>query len=278
VSDIDLLKPIEIKELLGLLNIAPQKSRGQNFLVDDHVIKLIVNMYESNDQVVEIGSGLGALTVPLSRRVRRLLAIEIDPAMVSILKSRLESLHITNVVCIEKDVLTIAGKDLPMESFKMFSSMPYYITSPILHRVVNHWSEHLQQGVFLIQKEVAEKIMSKPPKSGYWYHYIHQYFSAEYVIHTVTPASFWPQPGVSSSLIQLVKKKEQAFLQPELFSKHLHTLFTHPRKKLRSFLAMLPIGSEDPILDKRPGELSESEVEMLVGLLMKVPFDHNHHH
>ncbi len=125
--------PADIKQLLAANKAEPTKRLGQNFLVDEGVLKKIIETSEPQltDLIIEIGPGLGVLTLALAPLVKKIIAIEKDPALSNLLAEALVKEKIKNVEIITQDVLKF---DPPTTSYKLIANIPYYITSPIIRK------------------------------------------------------------------------------------------------------------------------------------------------
>ncbi|MBU4455239.1 methyltransferase domain-containing protein, partial [Patescibacteria group bacterium] len=174
----------ETKELCQLYHIKPARARGQNFLVKEEIYdKMIVAADLNKDDVVlEIGPGLGFLTVELAKRVKKVIAVEIDKRLAEILEARLMAQGVKNVEVVNEDILQlnpkpqtpipnqipnpkfqVANCQLPIANFKVVANLPYNITSIFLRKFLS--MEHKPEMMALmLQKEVAERIVAKPPK------------------------------------------------------------------------------------------------------------------
>ncbi len=259
------LTEARIKNLFKSLNVQVKRSRGQNFLVDTRVVQSMVDALSlrSDDVVIEIGAGIGALTLPLAAQsLKGLIVYEIEPGLTVILRRRLEEFELV------KKVEIIAGdfleeKDLSM-GVKIISSLPYSITSPVIHRLVNRFHQNWDSAVFLIQQEVLEKMMVGPPRAGYWYHYLGLYYRLKVVIPHVGPQSFWPMPRVDSSVFRLIRRSNVPAVAPEVWSNFLHRVFRHPRKQLGSYLDRRWLESAKVDFRWRAGQLTTSQLQELL--------------
>ncbi len=260
----------EIKELLKLVGKGPNKSLGQNFLIDEKIINKIVSSVNPDLPLIEIGGGLGAVTLPLAKKVEKVLVIEKDETVAKILEKRLISSGFNNARVLVGDILDLKEEDVVESVFEVFSSLPYYITSPIIHKLVNDFHNRWESAVFLIQREVAEKIMSSPPNGNYWYFYLNYYYEVGLVKKTVKPSSFWPQPSVYSSVIKFVRKDGQKQIAPQKWSDALHRIFKSPRKQLGNVIEKSAIKNAGLSPTVRPGALSIEDMEKLVLSLQAV--------
>lgn len=203
------LSPGLVRDLLGRYNFRIKKGFGQNFLIDDNIIKKIVQAAElkSTDTVVEIGPGLGSLTRRLSERAGRVIAVEIDRTLLPILEETLNEHE--NVTLIEADALKIDLNRLvgeysgPIERYKIVANLPYYITSPlIMHFLENNFN--VSKIVVMVQVEVARRLAAKPGSKEYGALTIAvNYYASVETAFRVPPTVFIPKPEVGSAVVCL---------------------------------------------------------------------------
>lgn len=213
----------------------PIKKLGQNFLIDTHVVNEMVAALgvAPHEDFIEIGAGHGILTEALAEKIRgnssQLFAIEIDERFCRKIDEMF--LQDQNVKIICGDALEYLPTFVPERKFKILGSLPYYITSPILHKIIK-MKTLPELCVLLVQKEVAEKVRSKAPDSSYVSSFVQTFFDV-YYLGEVEANKFNPVPEVDGGIIKLVKKP--AGLDHELIEKYegfLHRAFSHPRKML----------------------------------------------
>ncbi len=185
--------------ILRELGIRPSKGLGQNFLVDESVPPKILAAAELSpeDAVIEIGPGVGVLTLRLARIARKLTAVELDTRLYPYLHKTLAPFPGARLV--EGDALNFTPTELEPEPYKLVANIPYYITSAILRHFLE--SEHRPQRVVLmVQKEVAQRIIAKPPEMSLLAVSV-QYFGRAR-IHAIVPAgAFYPAPKVDSAIL-----------------------------------------------------------------------------
>lgn len=230
-----------MKEFFDTLKIQPNKALGQNFLMDNKVVQKLVQVADlsQEDLVVEIGAGLGALTKELAQKAGKVIALEIDPRFIPYLQSELldyPNVELINTDCLNFDFnrpsnLQGLSQNLKGLNVKVVGSIPYQITSPLLHRLLM-LETRPDLIVFLIQKEVAEKLTVKPPDAAYLSNWLGFVGSAEIVVNHIKPASFWPQPKVESAIIKIIPNKKVSPDKALRFSQFLHKAFSKPRKML----------------------------------------------
>jgi len=264
------LTPGQIKNLFHEFNIRPRKTWGQSFLVDSMVVGKILSSLElqSSDTVVEIGPGLGAVTLELAKRARQIVAYEIDSKLVRVLETRAdeqglgERIRIRNTNFLTTEPVANLG-GLRRAPYKVFSSLPYSQTSPILHKLICEHGHEWERGVFLMQKEVVEKILQPPPQASYWFQFINMFYYISVPLKSITSAAFWPQPKVKSSLIKLERKITPPEIAPRRWSQFLHRVFQSPRKQIRQVFDSKILQALDISPTLRPGELTSEKIVSL---------------
>ena len=206
----------DTKFLMKKYGITANKKLGQNFLIDENVIDTIVNTSEisSDDLVIEIGPGLGTLTQKLLQKAGKVIAIELDERMISILKDRFFIYH--NFEIINEDVLKVDLNKLIKENkgqlglkrTKIVANLPYYITTPIIMKLLEE-KLNIESITVMIQKEVADRLTAIPggKNSGAITYTVYYYATSEEVL-TVPNNSFIPEPEVESEVIKLNLRKE----------------------------------------------------------------------
>ncbi|MBY0502516.1 MAG: 16S rRNA (adenine(1518)-N(6)/adenine(1519)-N(6))-dimethyltransferase RsmA [Bryobacteraceae bacterium] len=233
---------------------------GQHFLRDAEVLARIAEACAKDGKVLEIGPGRGALTAHLLPQCERLVAVEIDHHLIAPLRIRFPALEV-----IEADVLTVNLQDF--EATSVVGNLPYYITSPIIERVLE--IEGLQSAVFLVQKEVAERIAAPHGKSDYGYlSAITQLVAHVELLFTVPPNAFAPPPKVDSAVIRLIPKPNRPS-DFDAVKRFLGICFQHKRKTLRNNLRLLYPAIEDrPEAGLRAEQLPVQELLHLMAHLV----------
>lgn len=202
---------------------------------------------EPAETVIEIGPGRGALTTHLLQRSGRVIAIEIDPVLVQYLRA--EFRHEPRLTLVEADVLKA---DLAQWGHAVLvGNLPYYITSPILEKTLA-LGERLTRAVFLVQKEVAERLVAQPGSRDHGYLSVQTQASSEpEMLFTVPAAAFRPPPKVDSAVVRLTPRPHPALAHLDLgkFLEFAGRCFRHKRKTLRNNL--LP-GFDRALLDAIP--------------------------
>jgi 16S rRNA (adenine1518-N6/adenine1519-N6)-dimethyltransferase len=221
-----------VKNILGGLGRRPNKLLGQNFLVSETILQRIVEAADiaPDDVILEVGPGLGVLTEKLSLSAGRVIAVEKDRDLAEHLTQAFSSKK--NVKFIEGDILTIDTKRLGItpQAYKIVADIPYYLTSRFLRTFLE---SPLQPSVFvlLVQKEVAERIIAKPPHATILSSAI-QYYADATVVRAVPRSSFYPIPGVDSAILKLVLKRKFDKNFDSKFFSLLKMCFKSPRKQI----------------------------------------------
>lgn len=235
------------RQTVAKYNFRFTKSLGQNFLVDDTVVEDIIRGSEidSEDDILEIGPGIGTLTKELLRCAGHVTAIEIDSELIPILNEELKDFP--NFTLIHNDVLNLDLKELLKgKKVKVVANLPYYVTTPILIKLLEEGADYTSITV-MIQKEVAERLNAVPGTKDYGaLTLLVQYHTETEIIRTVHPESFVPRPKVDSTVIRL-KKRERPPVETEdldYMLKVIRTAFAMRRKTLINNLKQLGYSSE----------------------------------
>ena len=195
----------ETNFILKKYGLRANKKLGQNFLINEEIINEIVEKadVQKNDVIIEIGPGLGSLTAKLLENAKKVIAIELDPNMSKILKERF-SLY-DNFELIENDVLKVNLQEIifEYESVKVVANLPYYITTPIIMKLLEDKLK-LKSITVMVQKEVGERFCAKPNSKEYGAITISiNYYTKPEVIIDVPKENFEPVPEVDSCVIKL---------------------------------------------------------------------------
>ena len=242
----DLLDPSAVRELASQLGLRPSKQRGQNFVTDANTIRRIVAAagVTEDDVVLEVGPGLGSLTLGLLQAVRRVIAIEIDDLLaaqlpgtaVARLPQRAAALTVINADALRVDAL-------PEAPTAVVANLPYNVAVPVLLHLLatfDSWS----RGLVMVQAEVADRLAAKPGSKTYGVPSVKiAWHAAASRIGTVPPTVFWPVPNVDSGLVTIERRPppETSATRDQVFAV-VDAAFAQRRKMLRSALAGL-VGS-----------------------------------
>ena len=194
--------------VLQKYNFVFQKKFGQNFLIDTHVLDKIIQaaQIEADDCVLEIGPGIGTMTQYLACAARRVIAVEIDRALIPILEDTLdgyENVRIINEDVLKVDIAKLAEEENKGRPIKVVANLPYYITTPIIMGLFeNHVP--IKSVTVMVQKEVADRMQTGPGSKDYGALSLAvQYYSRPYIVANVPPNCFMPRPKVGSAVIRL---------------------------------------------------------------------------
>ncbi len=234
-------------EVLQKYNFSFQKKFGQNFLIDTHVLDKIIASAEitKDDFVLEIGPGIGTMTQYLACAARKVVAVEIDKALIPILEDTLSDYD--NVEVINEDVLKLDIEKLAKEQndgkpIKVVANLPYYITTPIIMGLFeNHVP--IESITVMVQKEVADRMQVGPGTKDYGALSLAvQYYSVPYIVANVPPNCFMPRPNVGSAVIRLTAHKEKPVevTDEKLMFKLVRASFNQRRKTLQNGLNNSP--------------------------------------
>jgi 16S rRNA (adenine1518-N6/adenine1519-N6)-dimethyltransferase len=255
-----------------------RKALGQHFLSDRGVLRKILSVInpQRGELIVEIGAGKGALTFLLAKSGAKIFAIEKDREFIPFLRKERE---FPNIRAIEKDILDVDLREIAKKDVvKLVGNLPYSISSPLLFKILED-KESISSCVFLLQREVAERLCASPGSKKYSpLSILFQNDFSTRLHFVVSPEAFSPPPRVESALISLKKRLHPLFPIPdrESFMKFLKGAFQQRRKKLVNNLkglslphtqirtALKTCGIEDI---RRPEEVSLLQFVKLFGLL-----------
>ncbi len=242
----NLTSPTEVTRLLTKYDFKCKKRLGQNFLVDQNTLQIIINSLKLNkkDCILEIGTGIGTLTSALSPLVKQVISVEKDKKLAPLLKESLASSN--NIEIIFEDIINFnlinffeqkRKKGGKIE--KIVGNLPYYISISLIRQILE-LNQYLKLAVFLIQKEVGERLMAQAGNKNYGIlSLVAQYYSKPQKVHIVPSTVFYPQPKVSSMIIKLdIYKKPRVQVGSEkLFFNIIRASFQQRRKRLINSLS-----------------------------------------
>lgn len=243
----------ETKFIIKKYNITANKNYGQNFLIDNSILDSIIESaaISEEDVIIEIGPGLGTLTSSLLSKAGKVICIELDPKMITVLNDRFalyNNFELINHDVLKVDLHTLLQKNLQtFKRAKVVANLPYYITTPIIMKLLED-KLPLDSITVMVQKEVAERLTEQPgnKNSGAITYSIYYYTNPTLVVN-VPNSSFLPSPKVDSSVIhlQLLEKTRVSPLQEDLFFKVIKTAFLQKRKTLINTLLIGNFGTRE---------------------------------
>lgn len=248
--------PQETIAVLNKYKFVFQKKFGQNFLIDTHVLDKIIGAagITKDDFVLEIGPGIGTMTQYLCAAAREVAAVEIDKALIPILKDTLKDFD--NVEVINEDILKVDINRLTEEKnhgrpIKVVANLPYYITTPI---IMGLFESHvpIDSITIMVQKEVADRMKTGPGSKDYGALSLAvQYYAKPEIVANVPPNCFMPRPNVGSAVIRLTRHSQPAVdvTDEKLMFRIIRASFNQRRKTLVNGL-------------KNSGELSFSKEQI----------------
>lgn len=237
---------MSLNYILRAKKVKAKKSLGQNFLVDEKVIDFIASYAKSDDEILEIGPGLGFVTEKLVQNSKNVVAVEIDKDAINVLNKNLGSYK--NFHLIEKDILKVDINDLPFQKnkIKVIANIPYYITSPILVHLLgeidelNHKNRNrISQIILMMQLEVANRIIANENSQNKEYgqlSILSQMYCDTQIIKKVPKNSFSPSPKVDSALVRFIVKDEPKVKITRLLKRTIKAIFTSRRKNIKNSL------------------------------------------
>jgi 16S rRNA (adenine1518-N6/adenine1519-N6)-dimethyltransferase len=185
--------------------IYPKKSHGQHFLHDKHIVEKIIESahLHPDDVVLEIGPGKGVLTFEITKHVKKVIAIEKDRDLIPFLRNHED---IANIEIIEGDILKFDFASLP-RNLKIIGNLPYYISSPILEKVIEH-RDHFQSMYMMLQLEFAKRLVAPVGSKDYSSLTLFaKYYADTKILFPVSRGAFSPAPKVQSAFAQMIFKK-----------------------------------------------------------------------
>jgi 16S rRNA (adenine1518-N6/adenine1519-N6)-dimethyltransferase len=235
-----LLGAAEIRALAQAIGLTPAKSLGQNFVIDANICRKIIRLahVSATDIVLEIGPGLGSLTLALLDEAAAVIAIEIDPRLAEQLPKTvaLHSSHKENLTVIIADALRVT--QLPKEPTVLVANLPYNISVPVLLHFLEKFPT-IRTGVVMVQAEVADRLVAKPGSKDYGIPSVKAAWWAKLShVGTVSRSVFWPMPNVDSKLVGFTRTQTPGDDAKRLLVfAAIDAAFSQRRKMLRSALA-----------------------------------------
>jgi len=236
----------ETKFIMKKYGIKANKSLGQNFLINNDVVRSIVDSSEINekDMIIEIGPGLGTLTKYLLEKAGKVLCIELDTRMIKILEDRFciyENFEVINQDVLKvnlNEIIKENKKDGKIQNVKIVANLPYYITTPIIMKLLEDKLD-IKSITVMIQKEVADRLIEIPggKETGAITYSVYYYCESEKIME-VPNSSFIPEPEVTSEVIKMTLRNEPAVKleNPKVMFMIIKSAFMQRRKTLLNAL------------------------------------------
>jgi 16S rRNA (adenine1518-N6/adenine1519-N6)-dimethyltransferase len=241
-AEVALLGPADVRALAASLDMRPTKRLGQNFVHDANTVRRIVTTaaVSNEDIVLEIGPGLGSLTLALLAAAKAVIAVEIDPVLATRLPitvaerapHQADRLHVVTA-----DALTITAADLPLTPHTLVANLPYNVAVPVVLHLLAELPQ-LQRGLVMVQAEVADRLAAGPGSRTYgipsvkaaWYADVRR-------AGTVSRSVFWPVPNVDSALVAFTRRPQPQDVERDVVFGLVDAAFAQRRKTLRAALA-----------------------------------------
>ena len=271
---------MNLNYILRAKKFKAKKSLGQNFLIDTETIDFISNFATNNDEILEIGPGLGFVTEKLIKNSKNVVALEIDDDAIKVLNNNL-SQH-KNFHLIKQDILKTNINELPFndEKIKIIANIPYYITSPILVHLLGEIDEitnknrtKIKEMILMVQLEVAKRIVANENSNNKEYgslSILSQMYADVEIIKIVPKSCFQPSPKVDSALVKFTIRNEPKTEITKLLKKTIKAIFSTRRKNIKNALQIAGFKNVEESLckvgiekTKRGEELSLFEIQKL---------------
>ncbi len=242
-----LSNPQKTIEVIQKHEFAFQKKFGQNFLIDSHVLDKIIHAagITKDDFVLEIGPGIGTMTQYLAEAAGKVVAVEIDKALIPILKETLspyDNVRVINEDVLKLDIGKLAEEENGGKPIKVVANLPYYITTPI---IMGLFESHvpIDSITVMVQKEVAQRMQAVPGTKDYGALSLAvQYYAEPYIVANVPPNCFMPRPNVGSAVIRLTSHQTPkiSVKNEKLMFQIIRASFNQRRKTLQNGLNNSP--------------------------------------
>jgi 16S rRNA (adenine1518-N6/adenine1519-N6)-dimethyltransferase len=225
----------DTKKVLAKNKIRPKKKLAQHFLINEEIVKQIITAAElsQEDIVLEIGAGIGILTTQLVPLVLKIIAVEIDPNLINILKQEIAGYN--NVLLIKDDILKVDLSNFKQEKkIKVIANLPYYIVTPVILHLLQA-KENLSTLILMVQKEVGDRILAKPGSKTYGALSIFvQYHTEVKLVCGVNKECFFPKPKVDSVVLKLniLESPAISVKDEKFFFQVVRSAFSKRRKML----------------------------------------------
>lgn len=231
------------KQIMQQNDIYTKKKLGQNFLKENNVIKRIIELVNIDEKtaVIEIGPGIGALTDEIIKNCKKTIAFEIDNQLVMFLQEKYKdkNIEILNADILKVDLDQIIEKQfLEFEKIIIISNLPYYISTPILFKIFSINNKKISKLIFMLQKEVGERITAKKDSNNYNnLTVVTSFYSDPRIILKVSRNNFIPIPKVDSVVLEFLMNKKYHIENEEDFLIFIRTIFQNKRKTILNNIA-----------------------------------------
>ncbi|MDR0404990.1 MAG: 16S rRNA (adenine(1518)-N(6)/adenine(1519)-N(6))-dimethyltransferase RsmA [Oscillospiraceae bacterium] len=232
------------------------KLMGQNFLINRGICSKMIDCSQINDQteVIEIGPGMGALTLELAKTAKKVVAIELDKRLASLLKNAFSDYKNVKIICgdaLKIDIKRVIREEFSGANIVLFGNLPYCITTPIITDFLEK-KLPIKFATLMIQKEAASRICAQPgTRQCGAISFAVRYFSEPRILFNVKRGSFFPVPNIDSSVIELkIREISPVKIQNEkLFFKIIKTAFLERRKAIKNPLSTRGDFSKEQVLE-----------------------------
>ncbi len=241
------------RALLAKSGIRPRKRLGQHFLQDPSIADKIIAQarFTNTDVAIEVGAGLGALTIPILAHVSHVVAVEKDPLLIAILKERLPLKEKEKITLVTEDMLKLPVKEIYdkfNQKIKILGNLPYNISSPFLKKLMDN-RNYIKTAVLMFQYEFAQRLAAGPRKKEYGgLSVITQYCARVSPLMRVKREAFYPKPKVDSMVVEIdFEKPYPSRAEDELlFQRIVKAAFSHRRKTILNSLerGLVPVSRE----------------------------------
>lgn len=231
-----LYSPKVVKEIIDLYDFNFKKSLGQNFLIDKNFVDKIVDAADIKDQnVLEIGPGIGTITYEMAKIAKKVVAIEIDQTLIPILKENLSEFENAKVIkqdILKTDLKGLVDNEFNGEIFKVVSNLPYYITTPIIEMLITTGLP-CDDMTIMVQKEVAERMVASESDKEYSSLSVFiKFYTEAKVIANLPKSVFIPQPKIDSTILNLKLRIYDENVNQDLLFKLIRAGFNKRRKTI----------------------------------------------
>ena len=231
-----LYSPKVVKEIIDFYDFSFKKSRGQNFLIDKNFVDKIVESADiENQNVLEIGPGIGTITYEMAKTAKKVVVIEIDKSLIPILEQNLEefdNVKIINEDILKVDLVKLIEEEFDGESFKVVSNLPYYITTPIIEKLITTGIP-CKDMTIMVQKEVGQRMVASEVDKEYSSLSVFIKFYTEAKTLVNLPKSvFMPQPKIDSTILNLKLRIYDENVDQETLFKLVRAGFNKRRKTI----------------------------------------------